>query len=90
MGDGFGPFGNEISSNDEVVVEMRNGGDVPGVASQAAGAKAEQVIHKVSDDDLDDLLGELRGGGRACRGVPLKDAPREPSRSILGFCTTSV
>ena len=67
----------EIGSNDEIMMEMRNGGDVQGVASQAAGAKAEQVIHKVSDDDFDDLLGKPGGSGRACCGVPLKGAPRE-------------
>ena len=43
---------------------MRNGGDVA-------------VIHKVSDDEFDDVLGKLGDSGRACRGVPPKDAPRE-------------
>ena len=80
--DGFRPSElsvQEISSNDEDVVEMRKGGDVPGVASQAARAKTEHVIHKVSDDHLDDLLGNPGGSGQTCHGAPLKDAPRKHS-----------
>ena len=83
MEDGFGPSElsvQEISSNDEDVVEMRRkGGDVPGVASQAARTKTEHVIHKVSDDHFDDLLGNPGGSGQACHGAPPKDAPRKDS-----------
>ena len=56
---------------------MRKGGDVSGVASQAARAKTEHVIHKVSDDHFDDLLGNPGGSGQTCHGAPPKDGPEK-------------
>jgi len=51
----------------KVVMETRDGSDVPGVTGQGACEKAVYVVGKVGDDLLDDLQWESAGRGHACR-----------------------
>ena len=46
------------------VVEMRNSGDVPGVAGLGARAEAAGIVDKIGDDNLDELEGEPGNRGR--------------------------
>jgi hypothetical protein len=52
--------------NDESVMKVTDGGDVPGVASQGACEETVRVVDKVGNDHFDDLLGNLGEGGREC------------------------
>ena len=45
--------------NNEGMMKMRDGGDVPGVAGQGAREETLCVVDKMDDDHLDDLLGKL-------------------------------
>ena len=49
--------------NGEGVVEMGNGGDIPGVAGHGACAKSAIVVDKIGDDIFDNLLGKPVGRG---------------------------
>ena len=49
------------------MVEVGNGGDIPGVAGQGAREEAACVIDKMDDDDVDDFLGKFGGRRWACR-----------------------
>ena len=53
--------------NDKGVMEMRYGGDVPGVTGLGAGEEAALVVDKMGDDHFDNLLGKFgdRGGARS-------------------------
>jgi hypothetical protein len=58
-----------VCVSDKGVVEMGNGGDVPGVTGKRTCAEIALVIDKIGDDHLDDLQGEPGGRGRACRRI---------------------
>ena len=49
-------------TNDKGVMEMGNGGDVPGVTGQGACAETVFVV-EMCEDDLDDILGKPGGEG---------------------------
>ena len=58
----------EAVTNDEGMMEMGNGGDVPGVTGQ--GARTETVfVVEMCEDDLDDILGKPGGEGWTCRRI---------------------
>jgi hypothetical protein len=57
------------------VVEMRNGGDVPGVTGQGACAEAAYVADEMGNDHFDDIEGKLSGGGPACGRDLWKKSP---------------
>jgi len=57
-------------------MEVRNGGNVPGVAGQCACAEAAGVVNKIGDDDFDELEGQPGGRGRGRRGDLLEKTPR--------------
>ena len=46
-------------------MEVRDGGDVPGITNQGAREEAGSVIDKVGNHHLDDLQGKFDGRGRA-------------------------
>jgi len=63
-------------ANEKVVMEMRDGSDVPGVTGQGACEKTVYVVVKIGDDLFDNLQGEFGGRGRAChrslrRSIPV-------------------
>ena len=58
-----GPYGFPFlargpGSSDEGVMEMGNGGDVPGVTGQGACAETARIVDEMGDDHFDDLLGK--------------------------------
>ena len=62
--------------DDKVVMETRDGSDVPGVTGQGACKKTAYVVGKIGDDYFDDLQWESGSRGRACcrgfkRSVPV-------------------
>jgi len=59
-------FGPVTERNNESAMEMRDGGDVPGVTGQGAGQKAAGVVDEMGDNDLDDLQWKLGGCGQRC------------------------
>ena len=50
------------------VMEVRNGGDVPGVAGEGTRKEIVFVIDEMSNDHLNDLVGKAVGGGRGSWG----------------------
>ena len=56
-----------IGANDEGMMCMRDGGDVPRVTGQGTCAETGLVVEKMSDDHFDDVLRKPCGGRRACR-----------------------
>jgi len=54
-------------TDEKVVMEVRNGSDVPGVTGKGACAQTEYVVGKIIDDDFDDLQGEPGGRRGAWR-----------------------
>ena len=71
MLEGIGPckfLAPSISVGVEDVMEVGDGGDVPGVTSQAARAETTRVVGEVGDNLLDDLVGKPGDGGPAPRG----------------------
>ena len=56
-------------THDEGVMEMGNGGDVPGVAGQGACAETVFVVDEMCEDDVDDILGKPGGEGWTCRRI---------------------
>ena len=64
-----------VGVNDEGVMEMRNGGDVPRVTGQGACAETELVVDQVSDDDLNDVLRKAGDRGRGCGGSVRRRTP---------------
>lgn len=46
--------------NDEGAVEMRSGGDVPGVAGQGTHAETAHVMYEVGNDAFDNFQGKPR------------------------------
>ena len=76
--DGVGPPELSIAGADvdgKGVVEMGNGGNVPGVTGQGACAETAHVIDQVRDDDSDDLEGKPGGRGRGRRRGLRGNAP---------------
>ena len=60
MTEGMGPPGSPVPGpgvgvSDKGVMEMRNGGDVPGVTGQGARAEVVLVVDEMGDDDFDYL-----------------------------------
>ena len=52
------------------VMEMRNGGNIPGVTCQGARAETARVIYEIGDDHFDNLKGKLGGRRRVrCGGL---------------------
>jgi len=61
--------------DEKVVMEVRDGSDVPRVTGQGACAETADVVAKICDDHFDDLQGEPGGrrrAGQRClrRGTP--------------------
>ena len=76
MPKGLGPpkiFAPEVAVDEEVMVGVRDGGDIPGVTSQGAHAKTGHVVDEICNDHFNDLQGKSCGGG--CRRIPRKDTP---------------
>ena len=53
--------------SDKGVMEMGDGGDVPGMAGQGAREETGCVKGKIGDDGVDDLLGDPGGRRLVCR-----------------------
>ena len=76
--DGIGPLVfvfPGVDASEKGLVEMRHGGDIPGVTSQGACAETAYVIGKIDDDHFDDLLGKPGSGGRVRRQGPWRGTP---------------
>lgn len=71
-------------ANEKVVMEVRDGSDVPGVASQGAREKTVYVVDQIGDDHFDDFLGEAGGKRRACRRI-LKRSTRRMHLVKFGY-----
>lgn len=71
----------KIELNAESAIEVRNGGDVPGIAGQRASAKTVHVhvIGNISDNHFCGLQGKQGGGGRGCNGSLSRGASRSRS-----------
>ena len=61
------------------MVDMRNGGDVPGITGQGTRKEAVRVIEEMGDDHFDDLLGQPDDGGRLCHRSLWRSTFRERS-----------
>lgn len=72
----------EARPNNKGVVEMRNGGNVPGVTGQSACKETVCVESKICDDYFDDLQGKPGGGRRACRGGHRSNTPKHTLRIL--------
>ena len=59
-------FGPVTEQNNESAMEMRDGGDVPGVTGQGTGQKAAGVVDEMGGNDLDDLQWKPGGCGQRC------------------------
>jgi len=59
-------FGPVIKPNNESAMEIRGGGDVPGVTGQGTRQKAAGVVDEMGDNHFDDLQWKLGGCGQLC------------------------
>ena len=64
-----------VGANDEGMMEMRDGGDVPRIAGQGACAETELVVDEISDDDFNDVLRKSGDRRQACRGSLRRSTP---------------
>jgi hypothetical protein len=64
-----------VDVNEKAVMEMRNSGDVPGMASQGARAETAHVIDEVDDNNFNDLQGKPGGRGRGRRRHLRRNTP---------------
>ena len=64
-----------VGVDDEGMMEMRYGGDVPRIAGQGACAKTELVVDEMSDDNFNDVLRNPGDRGRARRGSLRRSTP---------------
>jgi hypothetical protein len=55
---GFPVLARDPGSSDEGVMEMGNGGNVPGVTGQGAREETARIVDEMGDDHFDDLLGK--------------------------------
>lgn len=62
-------------ADEEVVMEMRDGGDVPRVTCQGARAETGHIVDETADDNSNDLQGKSGGGGAGCRGGLKRSTP---------------
>ena len=89
MLEGIGPpkFRVPTSNGVEGVIEVGDGGDVPGVTSQGARVETTCVVGEVGNNLLDDLVGKPGDGGRAHRGgLTRRGTPRSHPLD-LGFAS---
>ena len=47
-----------VNTNGEGAVEMRDSGDIQGVAGQGTRSETARVVEKIGDDNFDDFLGK--------------------------------
>ena len=77
--DRIGPSGSSVprvvGANDECMMEMRDGGDVPRITGQGTCTETGLVVEKMSDDLFDDVLRKPGDRRRAGRGRPRRSAP---------------
>ena len=86
----LGPFGffvRTIDWNGEGEPKLRNSSDIPGTRSEGARQEVAGVVHEVSDNHVDDLLGEPGGGGRTFGRGNWRGTPK---KSLLDSGSTSV
>ena len=72
--------------SDKCVVEVRNGGEIPGVAGQGAREETGYVVDKMGDDDFDNFQGKPSGRGRPSPGPGSSLAPNSFGGEQLDHC----
>ena len=81
--EGIGPpqvSAGEVGVNEKIVMEMRNGGDVPGATGQGTCTETAHVVDEIGDDHVNDLLRKPGGGGHVRRGGLRRKTPgKHPS-----------